>query len=329
MSDAVLIVSNSDDIHAERVAAIIIAEGVNCFRLDLDRFPRDYRLSFALNLSGWGGEFICVKSGLRLDIASVSSVWMRKAADFSYSVDLAVQERAFADDEVNHLLLGWLNSLTSYFMSHPVALRSAGWKCEQLIRAPRFGFAVPPSLVTNVAASAREFVSASSDRAIYKTLSTPNLHADKVADEDRSANGLHTTLVRTDDPALDSIEVLPGLFQHYIEKDFEVRVTVVAGQIFAARIDSQLNERTRIDYRHYEADVSYSAHRLPAAVATGCREFVASYGLTYGAIDLIAKRDGAYVFLENNPVGQFVFIEELVPELEISAAVAATLISGG
>ena len=53
-----------------------------------------------------------------------------------------------------------------------------------------------------------------------------------------------------------------------------------------------------------------------------------SYGLTYGAIDLIVTPAGEYVFLENNPVGQFLFVEELVPELDMAGALATCLVEG-
>lgn len=326
---AVLIVTRSDDVHADRVGALIAARGEPCFRIDLDRFPRDYGLTMALDETSWSGTLFCRASGTMLDLSAVRSVWMRKPADFAFAAALSPQEKAFADGEANHLLLGWLNSLDCFFMSHPVALRAAGWKCEQLVRARRMGFAVPASMIGNRADEVRPFIAKGADGAIFKTLSTPTLAAEHVQTEDRIANGLHTTLVQVDDPELDSIAALPGLFQHYIEKAHEIRVTVVAGRIFAARIDSQANERTRVDFRHYDAEIAYTAVELPEDLATRCCEFVASYGLAYGAIDLIATPDGRHVFLENNPVGQFVFVEELAPALRIAEAVAEALIAGG
>lgn len=330
MSEAtILIVTRSDDLHADRVGAVIAARGEPCFRIDLDRFPRDYSFTIMLGETGWRGAIVCQAAGAALDVSAVRSVWMRKPADFAFGAELSAQEKAFADGEASHLLLGWLNSLDCFFMSHPVALRAAGWKCEQLVRARTMGFAVPASTIGNRPEAVRPFIAGAGDGAIYKTLSTPTLAAESVPTGDRVARGLHTTQVNADDPELDSIAMLPGLFQHYIEKAYEVRVTVVAGRIFAARIDSQANERTRVDFRHYDADIAYTAVDLPHDVAARCREFVASYGLAYGAIDLIATPDGRYVFLENNPVGQFVFVEELAPALRITEAVAEALIAGG
>ncbi|WP_374408560.1 MvdC/MvdD family ATP grasp protein [Pelagerythrobacter sp.] len=324
----ILIVTHSSDVHADRVGAVIATREEPCFRIDLDRFPRDYRLAVALGEAGWRGHIVCQCTGAAIDVEQIRSVWMRKPAEFTFAAELSAQEKAFADGEANHLLLGWLNSLDCFFMSHPTALRAAGWKCEQLVRARRMGFIVPPSIVANEPGAARTFIANANSGAIYKTLSTPTLAAENVAEGDRVAGGLHTTMVEPNDLDLESIEILPGLFQHYIPKSYEVRVTVVAGHVFAARIDSQSNDRTRVDFRHFDAEVAYDPIELPKSVSDNCRNFVTSYGLTYGAIDLIARPDGEYVFLENNPVGQFVFVEELAPALRITECVANVLIEG-
>ncbi|MEV4245300.1 hypothetical protein AB0J63_18065 [Streptosporangium canum] len=50
-------------------------------------------------------------------------------------------------------------------------------------------------------------------------------------------------------------------------------------------------------------------------------------GLTYGAIDLILTPDGRYVFLEINPNGQFLWIEDATG-LPIGAAIGDLLMSG-
>jgi len=96
----------------------------------------------------------------------------------------------------------------------------------------------------------------------------------------------------------------------------------------AARIHSQDDPRTVVDYRDFSADIRYEEAGLPEDVRRRCLEFVKSYGLTFGAIDLIETRSGEYVFLENNPVGQFYFVEELVPSLKMTDAVAARLTEG-
>jgi glutathione synthase/RimK-type ligase-like ATP-grasp enzyme len=98
--------------------------------------------------------------------------------------------------------------------------------------------------------------------------------------------------------------------------------------VFAARIHSQDDPRTQLDFRDFSAPIRYEAETLSPELEARCREFVHGYGLQYGAIDLIVTPDGRHVFLENNPGGQFLFVEQLVPELRMLDAVADRLIAG-
>jgi glutathione synthase/RimK-type ligase-like ATP-grasp enzyme len=50
-------------------------------------------------------------------------------------------------------------------------------------------------------------------------------------------------------------------------------------------------------------------------------------GLIYGAIDLRLAKDGRYVFLEINPAGQFLYVEQQSSQ-PIAAALAARLAAG-
>lgn len=49
---------------------------------------------------------------------------------------------------------------------------------------------------------------------------------------------------------------------------------------------------------------------MPAHVADACRDLVSSYGLKFGAIDLILDPLGEYHFLELNPNGQWAWIQQ-------------------
>ena len=69
---------------------------------------------------------------------------------------------------------------------------------------------------------------------------------------------------------------------------------------------------------------SLSQQVAPAVVQV----LVSGYGLNFSAMDLIVTPDDRYVFLENNPNGQFIFVEEMVPELAMTDALAACLIRG-
>jgi glutathione synthase/RimK-type ligase-like ATP-grasp enzyme len=325
----ILIVTHSDDIHADLVAARATDQHCAPFRLDLDHYPARYALSGGFEGRRWEGELRHLPSGDSLRFDEVGAVWMRKKADFLYpSGPLAGQEKAHADAETDHILLGLLRSLDCYWMSHPDAVRGSMWKPEQMQRAARMGFAVPESLVTNLRSEVDSFRAAAPCGIVFKALSSLSTAAGNVPPEERVTSGLATTRIGDEhDEMLDSVAELPGFFQHYIPKSHELRVTVIGDALFAARIHSQDDPRTATDWRDMSAEIRFEAAELPGDLAGRCLDFVHSYGLTFGAIDLIVTPEGEIVFLENNPVGQFLFVEQLVPELDMTGAVARRLLA--
>ncbi|MGH2448210.1 MAG: MvdC/MvdD family ATP grasp protein [Chloroflexota bacterium] len=330
MEKRILVVTNQADLHANVVIERLKAKGAQPFRVNLDEFPAQFRVTLALTDGRRKGVIEDMSREDVLDISSVGAIWLRKPAPFNFpSKDMAVQETAFARAEMKQIFLGMLYSRKCHWVSHPAAIRAAIWKAEQLMRAASLGFEVPSSIVTNSLSFAQAFRTSADSGMIFKALSSPLLAADKVGSKQRIASGLATTLITDDDEdALDSIRELPCFFQHHIPKQFDLRVTVIGRRVFAARIHSQADERTRIDFRDYTAEVPYEAADLPREVERRCVEFVHSYQLHFGVLDLILTPQGKYVFLENNPVGQFLFVEELVPSLTITDALAEDLVTG-
>jgi hypothetical protein len=47
----------------------------------------------------------------------------------------------------------------------------------------------------------------------------------------------------------DLLRWTPGIYQHYVEKDHELRVTVIGRRLFAIRINSQATARGQVDWR--------------------------------------------------------------------------------
>ncbi len=330
MTKTILIVTNSQDLHADLVAVRLAAGGQRLFRLDLDCFPRDIQ-----TCQWYAGGALHNKIRRRgdeqwLDLAEVGAVWIRKPAEFTFlSDELAPQELAYARQEAEHALFSLLYTLDCYWIGHPLALRGAQWKGEQLKRAARMGFLVPDSLITNAPDQVLAFKHSLAGDMVFKSLSDPMLGGGELAPAQRSAGALGTTIV--DDAMLRDVEAVGQLhchFQRYIPKQYELRVTVIGERVFAAKIHSQDDARTAIDSRDMSAPIRYEAASLPAELQRRCLAFVRSYDLNYGALDLIVTPGGEVVFLENNPAGQFLYIEQLIPEFKMIDAMAETLAEG-
>ncbi|MNE53265.1 Ribosomal protein S6--L-glutamate ligase [compost metagenome] len=110
----------------------------------------------------------------------------------------------------------------------------------------------------------------------------------------------------------------PCIYQELIEKEFEVRVTVVGEKVFSASIDSQSDNDTKIDWR--KKKLVFTKVELPFEIEYLCIEIVKKLNLLFGAIDLIKDKNGNYIFLEINPNGQWAWIETQTG-IEISDAI--------
>ncbi|MDW3190973.1 MAG: hypothetical protein R8G66_01375 [Cytophagales bacterium] len=332
MNDNILIITNSSDLHADILVSRLEKKGVSPFRINLNEFPRDFELTFETRQDSWMAVITHLPSGRELDTHQIKSIWTRKASDFSFlsENDYSAQEKAYANQETKHVLNGILYSVDCFWMNHPLAVRSALWKGEQTIRAAKMGFNIPESLITNRPESVPQFQEMVNRDVVLKSQSTPSLAMEEVAVDDQVVTqGLQTTIL-TDDhyENIESVREIPCYFQAYIEKQFELRVTVIGNHVFAAKINSQDSEQTKVDFRDYSADILYEAFHLPDDIETRCRDYVHSYNLQYGAMDIIVTPEGEYVFLENNPAGQFWFVEQLVPELKMMNALAECLMNG-
>lgn len=334
--DQIVIVTQMDDAHADDVILLLHELGHEPIRLNTDDIPVNTTLSLNFNGSSrqWAGAITIQTNGRIINVESIRSVWWRRPAEFGLPLDLSEQERAFATDEINQTLRGLWDTLDCYWISHPEHIRRASWKGAQLQRAAQLGFDVPRTLITTDPDEVRAFYHACQGQMIFKVLSDPFLAAQKVAQKypdqpPPEAYGTATTLVSEDELALlDGVRLVPCLFQEYIPKQVELRVTVIGDELFAAEIHSQSHPKTQIDWRHYDVDIPYRKASLPDDVAARCMALVKSYQLNFSALDLILTPDGRYVFIENNPNGQFMFVEALVPELRMTEALAVCLIRG-
>ncbi len=114
----------------------------------------------------------------------------------------------------------------------------------------------------------------------------------------------------------------PGIYQELIDKDHELRVTIVGNTLFAVRIFSQRHEATKLDWRNVVLGADdHEVVVLDEQLAERLLEFHRRAGLIYGAYDVIIPKVGDPVFLEVNPAGQWMWLENLL-EIPISKQLA-------
>lgn len=117
----------------------------------------------------------------------------------------------------------------------------------------------------------------------------------------------------------------PGLYQPFMQKSREWRITVIGERIFAAAIYT--DETAKDDWRlHQTTDaVRFVEEDAPDGIGEKCVQFLKGAGLKFGAFDFIETSEGEVVFLECNPNGQYGWLEEALG-FPISRAIADELI---
>jgi len=314
----VLILSNSQDIHADLVIRDLYRMGTEVIRFHPDTFPSDVVIHYE-NSDILINDLYHKRT---FSVGEIGSVWYRRPKKSVPHPDLMdeVQKR-FCVDESQHLIENMYMLLESSCWVNPYfANIRARYKLLQRQLAKEIGFEMPDTIVTNNPKSAQHFVE-KHGVVVYKAVKSGI-----VANKDGSSDLVFTNKVTSKDlEDIDQVRNTPCVFQKYIEKQLELRVTVVGDQIFSCAIHSQDQEQTIVDWRRGQSD--YSVFQLPIEVEAKIFLYMERMGLCYGAFDFILTSDDRLVMLELNPNGQWAFVQGFT-KLPISEALAKLLIGG-
>lgn len=319
MAGSVLIVGEGGDWSAEAVAVELEARGVATCRLDTADFPQAARLAAQLGPGGctrWHGSIETTNGITRLK--EITAVYYRKPRDFYLPLGLSEPERRFARAQARVGIGGLLASLPVRWINHMAALADAEYKPAQLTLAARCGLTVPPTLITNDPNAVIEFA-ADHGPLVVKPLAEPIVH------EGGGYTAVYTRKVTEAELAdLTGIEATAHLFQQFVPKRHEVRLTVVDQHLFPVAIHAG-SEAAQLDWRTDYDSLSYEIVPCPAHVADGVRRYLNAAGLVYGAFDFIVHRDtNDWIMLECNASGQWGWLAEQC-HLPIASAIADEL----
>jgi glutathione synthase/RimK-type ligase-like ATP-grasp enzyme len=307
----ILIVTFPGNEHVEqvrrhlRVDHVVVDQADLPERMALHAGTRGERLQLTLRLP----------DGRLVDLDEVRAVWMRRIRPFRLAPELDPVGGQFAWSECQEALTGIWYSMAAFWMNHPLADEAAQRKVLQLRVALDVGLTVPETMITNDPVEAEAFLDrVGPGRVIRKAFRN-------IEPAPRT-----TTLVTAADRAkLGLVQHAPVIFQRFVAASADLRVTVVAGEVFAALIRSDADHQ--VDYRPGLGTASVTAHRLPDDVTSGLLRLMDRLGLSYGAIDLRLTPEGEYVFLEVNPAGEYLFASQRTGQ-PVPEAIAAALTRG-
>ncbi|MBE1160609.1 hypothetical protein [Dyella acidiphila] len=318
----VLLFAPAYDIHASAVAWALRRMGVSVRMSESLRHDASTRLAVH---AGERGLAAWMPDG---PLDALASVWYRRPA----SPDLRDQnetDRMFSSQQWTLFQKNFLavarDLVPAFWVNDPGAAIAAESKLLQLRVAAEVGLEFPEAVVTNDAGKVAELV-ARWGRVVFKTFVGH-------AWEDQASQRMYNTDVAVLDAATELPELpiafCPGIYQRYIDKVCDLRVTVIGERFFAARI-SRRSGGAYVDWRPsiLDDDMLVQAVRLPEVVELKLRQLMRRLGLAFGCIDLVEDAAGQLHFLEVNQQGQFLFIEKMLPELQLLQAISAMLAAG-
>ncbi len=303
MTQSVLIVTEKFDPHADHVIKVFRERGIPFFRLNTNDFHEDMKVAAMSD----DGSILLEDRWNRSHRFphDTRAVWHRKPVD--PAPPAAVTRDAVQKVILHETLefLGYLGCDRSVpWVNNPHDNRYAQRKFPQIRLARELGLRVPRTLITNDPAQARAF-HAQVGQLLCKSMKEQGY-------VDDTAHFIFSRRVGSEEFEAQAAAVAhcPTFFQEYIEKDHELRITIVGDEVFCCRLDSQAVTGAETDWRR--VDPSKVPHRLvplDPAVEAKLKQMLHHYGLRYGAFDMIVTPAGEYVFLELNPNGQWLWIE--------------------
>lgn len=308
----ILVISFPDEDHTQDVIGRLRHAGRSVHLLDMADLPAGRSVTMT-----WPGDssptFYLDGNGTAVDLGDVRVVWWRRVRPFTVDHGVSTPSSlAFAGSETAQAVYGMLDSLDSVWINPRGPDDAAHHKPWQWTVARSIGLKVPRTMVTSRPEDARRFVD---EIGVGRTVFKAFLASFDAWRETR-------LVLEEDRDRLELVRLAPVIFQEYVD-GVDLRITVIGDKVFAAAIDAR---RTRYPYdmRMVIGDADVAPVELPPSLETLLVKLLKKLGLRYGAIDMRRTDAGDYLFLEVNPAGQWLFVEQRTG-LPISQAMADEL----
>ncbi len=314
----VLILTHEEDPHASYVSKHLKDAGILFFQVNTDKLIGNYHLTF----DSKSGLYVIKTKGKEFSIDREWSIWNRRVMDPELPKDFPKELEDIVFTETERTWDGLLFTHAGRVVNKPQAGFAANNKVDQLCFARDYdnGIEIPETLLTNDPGALRSFFQEKS----------PICHKLQKAALVKRGEEYFTTynnlISQQQMEQAELIERNPSLFQTYINKEYELRITALEHKVVGIAIHSQDSAQSRLDYRRYDFDnVRYNHIELPDFVTSFCTAMLKHYGLLFGEFDFIYTKDSKYFFLELNPNGQWLWLE-LKSKYPLSKDVADNLV---
>ena len=306
------------DVATDAVVTALSKRSVRVTRWNSEDFPFQQSLTARISAAADGIVATADPVGRSpVDFHSASSIWYRRVRVPEKPEGFSTGIYEFCMRESRAALLGTILGLNKRTMSPPAAIWAAEHKIFQLAVAKSAGFAIPETVVTNKPAEVRAAFAKFDGNMIAKAVRSGFLETGSAQFAIYTSQVLEEHLATIEDARWS-----PAIYQPLIAKKCDVRVTVVGDRFFVAEIDSQVDSAATVDWRRTNnSDLPHRRASLPRQVAEALRQTLSRLGLAFAAIDLIRTPEDGYIFLEINPNGQWLWLDEILG-FGISEAIA-------
>ena len=323
----VLIFTNKSDTHPTNVIKHLVSWGVPTFRLNTECLLSDYEFCWWCDERGSDFYVRSIKNGLELYGHQITAIWDRRPKEPHM---LTIK---YKDKKTNKFLRqeasGFLKFLRYYLrnvysIGSIVEDRTASSKMLQLSIAEKLGMRIPHTIFSN---SKNSFLPLLQK---YKDISLKSIDASGFFTNDGKEYVFYSRKAKSSEIIAKPEEAFKQtacFLQNYIEKKYELRITVCNKDVVACKIDSQFldNDKGKIDWRQgYDYGLEQKIVDIPNKIKKFCITFLQKMHINFGCFDFIVTPDNDYVFLECNPNGQWLWIE-LTTGYDISKIIAKNL----
>lgn len=255
-------------------------------------------VDFVSSFSDEGRLFLTTKSGIRYDLSNVKFWWNRRPK-FQAHPETRAPYSIAQEAETMHFWTGVFGlELGGHWCNAPRAHLHAQNKLVQIFLAKECGLRTPRTLWSNDPAAIQEFWMSCGQRSVIKMFegSEKVWQPTRLLSHDEFQNSRY-------------LRFSHAIVQEEIDGDREYRIVIFGDYAFSVASDvgrSRYPYDTRIDTATRGEKITICPNLLARL-----REFRTRAGLSYCAFDVRENACGEPVFLENNPMGQFLFLDRV------------------
>jgi glutathione synthase/RimK-type ligase-like ATP-grasp enzyme len=255
-------------------------------KLSIDPLQRD---------NGWIED----SKGKKVKVNNVEAIILRRPSIPNLHEDEA--KNRFLSREILFGLRAFLEATSAIWMNHPDSNSVASSKPRNLWLASSLGLKVPQTFLSSDPIEISTWLKGQK-KSVIKAISYGLIEGKNSAEM-----AFTQRIPKSFNVDENIIPGVPIFLQEEIEKEADIRVTIVGNKVFSAIL---VQEGDQIDWRVRGSDAKWEPYKLPKSICNACTKLCNELQLEFAAIDLVKSISGDYFFLELNPSGQWVWIEE-------------------